>query len=273
MSSPWPSPDPEQIVSSTEPPPSPPPLNARLIAAIVGGIALLVIGLIGLANLMGDDDERPGSAVATTAAPEATSAPGTSGRPSETTSAVATTVPSTATPTIVATTVPASSLPASTVPATATTPAPVAPPQPVPPPPPAPPTAPSTPEAQAVALAQQFEDALAAGRWDEARALNPGRGESDEFLEQTYGAIVGATIIPATTQPRGDGRVDLRIGVVSHEQQPTGAQSVLLCALWRVDVDSGTITRIDFTRLRVEPGFVDPAARADELRTTCATAL
>jgi hypothetical protein len=119
-------------------------------------------------------------------------------------------------------------------------------------------------------LAQQLGDALAAGQWDAARALNPGRNESDAFLQQEYGPLVRTTIVPATVIDAGGGRFDLRIGLVAHEEQPTGQQSVLMCAHWKVDVPASTVARMSFNRLRVEPGFVDPAARAAELRTTCA---
>jgi len=123
---------------------------------------------------------------------------------------------------------------------------------------------------RAVALAQELGDALAAGRWDAARALNPGRNESDEFLQQAYGALVRTTVVPANVVETGRGHVDLRLGLVAHEDQPTGRQSVLMCAHWTVDVPASTVIRHSFDRLRVEPGFVDPASRAAELRAICA---
>jgi hypothetical protein len=127
-----------------------------------------------------------------------------------------------------------------------------------------------TPQARrAVAIAQELGDALAAGQWDTARALNPGRGESDAFLQATYGPLVETTVVPAAVVETTAGRFDLRLGLVAHEAQATGRQSVLMCAHWTVDVPAATVTRLSFTRLRVEPGFVDPASRAAELQTAC----
>jgi hypothetical protein len=259
-------------------------LTAPRAIAIVAGAVLLVAGLVGLLALAGDGEERPESAVATTALPEPTAeptapepprtepaAPGTgAGAPGTSTGPATTagtgTSPATAGPSVPATTAAATaSAPAAPAPAP---PAPAAPGPPAPAP--APPSSTAAQALQAVALAQQLGDALAAGRWDAARALNPGRNESDAFLQQEYGPLVRTTIVPATVVDAGGGRFDLRLGLVAHEDQPTGQQSVLMCAHWKVDVPATTVVRMSFDRLRVEPGFVDPAARAAELRTTCA---
>jgi hypothetical protein len=122
----------------------------------------------------------------------------------------------------------------------------------------------------AVATAQAFLNALADGRWSDARALNPGRNESDATLQTEYGPLENATIIPARLTAESAGRYDLRFGIVAHEAQPTGHQTVLMCSHWQVDVPDHTILRIASARVRVEGGYVDPTARAKELSATCA---
>jgi hypothetical protein len=253
--------------------------------AIVAGVILLIAGIIGLLALVGDDDERPDAAVVTTTvAPEPTSAdesdttgPGTDdttgpttetspGGPTATTTGanVATTIATGSTTPSSAPSSTAASGAATTAPGTATSvqggsPATTAP-------------AAQTPEEQrAVALAQELGDALASGRWEAARTLNPGRDESDAFLQQEYGPLVETTVVPASVVETTSGQFDLRLGLVAHEEQPTGRQSVLMCAHWLVNVPANTVTRLSFDRLRVEPGFVDPATRAAELRAACAS--
>ena len=58
------------------------------------------------------------------------------------------------------------------------------------------------PTAAAVATAQALLDAFANGRWNDARTLNPGRNESDAFLQSAYGPIEQATIVPAAVDRR-----------------------------------------------------------------------
>jgi hypothetical protein len=127
------------------------------------------------------------------------------------------------------------------------------------------------PSAQAVATAQAFLNALADGRWNDARVLNPGRHESDAFLQTQYGPLENATVIPARMTPEPAGRYDMRFGIVAHESQPTGHQTVLMCSHWQVDVPDHTIVRIASARLRVESGYVDAGALSQELTTTCAS--
>jgi hypothetical protein len=122
---------------------------------------------------------------------------------------------------------------------------------------------------RAVATAQALLDALADGRWNDARTLNPGRDESDAFLQQQYGALEQATIVPARVTPEANGLYDLRFGIVAHEAQPTGEQTVLMCSHWQVDLPTRTVQRIASTRLRVEGGYVDAAPIAPELSSTC----
>jgi hypothetical protein len=127
------------------------------------------------------------------------------------------------------------------------------------------------PATRAVATTQALLDAFADGRWNDARTLNPGRNESDAFLQQAYGPIVSATAIPAAVTPVNGGEYDVRFGIVAHENQPTGRQTVLMCSHWQVNVEAQTVERLDSARIRVESGYVDPKARSDELSSVCAT--
>jgi hypothetical protein len=67
------------------------------------------------------------------------------------------------------------------------------------------------------------------------------------------------------------GEYDVRFGIVAHENQPTGRQTVLMCSHWKVDVEAQTVERLDSARIRVESGYVDPEARSGELSSVCAT--
>jgi hypothetical protein len=127
------------------------------------------------------------------------------------------------------------------------------------------------PSTDVVATAQALVDALADGRWNDARILNPGGDESDAFLRTVYGPIEEATLIPAAVTPLRDDQYDLRVGIVAHENQPAGQQTVLMCSHWQVDLDTKTVLRIASARLRVEGGYVAPNSRALELSTACAS--
>jgi hypothetical protein len=233
----------------------------RRVLLALGGIAMVIFA-IGLGLLvLRDDDDGGGTGAGETFAPvtTATATAGGGGIPS-TTGAPATVPAASAT----------SAAPALPTPAPGTAPTAL--------PTPAPGTAPaaSTPDPAAdaaagvVATAQALLDAYAEGRWNDARSLNPGRDESDDFLQQAYGPIVDATLIPAAVTPVGDGRYDLRFGLVVHEDQPTGQQTVLMCSYWQVDPEQKTVDRLASARVRVEGGFIDPSSRAGELSTVCA---
>ena len=275
MSGDLPPPDPSQRNQygpagpySPEQPPSYDRLRRVLIA--VGGL-VMVIFAIGLGFVvLRDNGSGPSSSPSGTAAAESGSVTSTP-RPVPSSTAVVT-VPAggaatTAAPTTVAavpTTAAATAASTTAPPTTTATTAATAPP------PSSPTTAPSE-EAKAIATAQALLDALASGRWSEARTLNPGRNESDAFLQNAYGPIEQATIVPAAVKPLSADRFDMRIGIVSHEAQPAGQQTVLLCSHWQVDAAAQTVVRLASTRLRVEGGYVDPSAVSGELTSTCAT--
>jgi hypothetical protein len=249
---------------SPEQPPSYDRLRRVLIA--VGGLVMIIFA-IGLGFVvLRDNGSGPSSSPSGTAAAESgsvTSIP----RPAPS-STVAVTVPAGGAATIAApTTVPAAPTTAVSTtapPTTAATTAATAPPTS------SQTTAPSQ-EAKAIATAQALLDALASGRWNEARTLNPGRNESDAFLQRAYGPIEQATVVPAAVTPMSGDRFDMRLGIVSHEAQPSGQQTVLMCSHWQVDAATQTIVRLASTRLRVEGGYVDPSAVSGELTSTCAT--
>jgi hypothetical protein len=243
---------------SPEQPPSYDRLRRVLIA--VGGL-VMVIFAIGLGYVVLRDNGSGPSSSPSGTAPEAESGSVTSAaRP-----ATSTAPPPSAAPTTAVVTIPATAPPTTTAaPSTTTAPtsAATAPP---------PQTTVPSEEAKAIATAQALLDALANGRWNDARTLNPGRNESDAFLQNAYGPIEQATIVPAAVTPLTADQFDMRIGIVSHEAQPAGQQTVLLCSHWQVDAARQTVVRLASTRLRVEGGYVDPSAVSGELTSTCAT--
>jgi hypothetical protein len=303
MSTPWPTPDPEQRTEGDPPPgvesaaatgataavaadtsDAPPAADekassplARLVLIVAGvlvGIGLIVGIVAVLGWLVGDDDESadagltvppvPPTELVTTAPP----APDTTPAAPATTAASTVTPPATApatepastpatAPVTVATSVPATSA------APATTTAPIAS---------LPSTGATESEVEAHRIAQALADALADGRWDDARALIGNRAKpTDAQLDAAYGGLVRSTVVPARAQPLGGGEYDLRIGFVAHEEGASGPQTSLICAHWDVDTEARTVLRVDFARVRIEPGWVTATDRAGELSTTCAT--
>jgi len=243
---------------SPEQPPSYDRLRRVLIA--VGGL-VMVIFAIGLGFVVLRDNGSGPSSSPTGTAPQAESGSVTSAaRP-----ATSTASPPSAAPTTAVVTIPATAAPTTTV-APPTTAAPTSPATA-----PSPQTTAPSEEAKALATAQALLDALANGQWSAARTLNPGRNESDAFLQQAYGPMEQATIVPAAVKALSPDRFDMRLGIVSHEAQPAGQQTVLLCSHWQVDAASQTVVRLASTRLRVEGGYVDPSAVSGELTSTCAT--
>ena len=231
----------------------------RRVLIAVGGV-VMVIFAIGLGFIVLRDNGSGPSSSPTGTAPQAESGSVTStAHP-----ATSTAPPASAAGTTAVVTIPATAAAAPTTAAPATTAAPTSPAT-------APPTTAPSEEAKALATAQALLDALANGQWSAARTLNPGRNESDAFLQNAYGPIEQATIVPAAVKPLSADRFDMRIGIVSHEAQPAGQQTVLLCSHWQVDAAAQTVVRLASTRLRVEGGYVDPSAVSGELTSTCAT--
>lgn len=231
----------------------------RRVLIAVGGV-VMVIFAIGLGFIVLRDNGSGPSSSPTGTAPQAESGSVTStAHP-----ATSTAPPASAAGTTAVVTIPATAAAAPTTAAPATTAAPTSPAT-------APPTTAPSEEAKALATAQALLDALANGQWNAARTLNPGRNESDAFLQNAYGPIEQATIVPAAVKPLSADRFDMRIGIVSHEAQPAGQQTVLLCSHWQVDAAAQTVVRLASTRLRVEGGYVDPSAVTGELTSTCAT--
>jgi hypothetical protein len=217
----------------------------RRVLIPVAGVAMVVfaVGLGAFVLRDRGDGSRVEGVFGTT--PSATT-PTSTASPTTTAPMPSSTAATTAAPTTVATTA---------APVTTTTAAPTT----------------SRPDAStsAVATAQALLDALADGRWNDVRVLNPGRSESDAFLQSQYGPLEQATIVPAKITPVSSGRFDLRFGIVAHEAQPTGQQTVLMCSHWQVDVPARTIQRIASARLRVEGGYVEPGPVTAELSSTC----
>jgi hypothetical protein len=230
----------------------------RRVLIAVGGL-VMVIFAIGLGFVVLRDNGSGPSSSPSGTAPQAESG----SVASATQPATSTAPPPSAAATTAVVTIPATAPPTTTA-APPTTAAPTSPAT-------APPTTAPAEEAKALATAQALLDALANGQWSAARSLNPGRNETDAFLQNAYGPIEQATIVPAAVKPLSADRFDMRIGIVSHEAQPAGQQTVLLCSHWQVDAAAQTVVRLASTRLRVEGGYVDPSAVSGELTSTCAT--
>jgi hypothetical protein len=275
MSDGLPPPDPSQRNHyEPEPKVERPPEYERLrrVLIAVGGLAMVVfaVALGALVLRGGSDDTQQGAAGTSPALSAAPPAANTTSIPADS-SATAAPVTTAAGVGPGAATATSGAPNATTAAGTATTP-PSAASTAVPPKTVAPATTlGNDPSAQAVATAQAFLNALADGRWNDARVLNPGRHETDAFLQTQYGPLENATVIPARMTPEPSGRYDMRFGIVAHESQPTGHQTVLMCSHWQVNVPDHTIVRIASARLRVEAGYVDPSALSQELTTTCAS--
>jgi hypothetical protein len=248
-----PPPDPSQRnLYAPEPPVGGEPAGderLRRILVAVGGIAMVVFAIgLGLVVLRDDGGSDDSPAPPVTSASETSDGAASDGSTAPvTTASTASTVPSSSATTSGTTTAGATT--AATTNTTVATDA----------------------ATRAVATTQALLDAFADGRWNDARTLNPGRNESDAFLQQAYGPIVSATAIPAVVTPVNGGEYDVRFGIVAHENQPTGRQTVLMCSHWQVNVEAQTVERLDSARIRVESGYVDPKARSNELSSICAT--
>jgi hypothetical protein len=130
----------------------------------------------------------------------------------------------------------------------------------------------SQPPAAQAALenARAIAAALADGDWAAARQLGPtDRRRTDAQLQAGYGAATDVTLLPARVTDQGR-RMDLRLGLVAHEEHDSGPSTAIMCVHWRVDKTTRAVERVSSVRLRLEPGIVDPADVADELIATCA---
>jgi hypothetical protein len=191
----------------------------------------------------------PTTAASTTGAPS-TSAPATT--PAPTTAAPTTAAPTTEAPTTPPTTAaPTSSTvaaSASIVPGVGTTPD----------------------DEAALTGARTVAAALADGDWAAIRRLDPDEGRTDAQLETAYGPLTDVAIVPARIT-RANGQVDLRLGLVAHEDDPGGPATALLCAHWQYDPATRTVDRVSSVRLQLQPGHLDPATVAPDLARTCAS--
>jgi hypothetical protein len=129
------------------------------------------------------------------------------------------------------------------------------------------PTDPAT--ARAVESARAITGALASGNWAAARALDPADRRTNRQLQAAYGAVTDATLIPAKERRSGN-TVDLRLGLVAHEDDPSGPQTAVMCVHWRANLATETVHRISSARLRLLPGRLDPQTFATELKQVCA---
>jgi hypothetical protein len=122
----------------------------------------------------------------------------------------------------------------------------------------------------ALATARDVAGALADGDWSVIHRLSPTDTRTDAEFEAAYGAVRDVTIVPARVVRSSVG-ADLRLGLVAHEEHESGPATAVMCVHWRVNQAAGTVDRVSSARLRLEPGWTDPASLADELRRVCAT--
>ena len=113
----------------------------------------------------------------------------------------------------------------------------------------APPPTSRSERGKAVATAQALLDAFADGSWNDARTLNPGRNESDAFLQNAYGPIEQATVDPG----RGHRRSTVAVRRALRHRRPTRtsrpvSRRCCMCSHWQVDVEAQTIVRLDSAR-------------------------
>jgi len=129
----------------------------------------------------------------------------------------------------------------------------------------------TTPDDEAALTgARTVAAALADGDWAAVRRLDPDEGRTDAQLETAYGPLTDVAIVPARIT-RAHGLVDMRLGLVAHEDDPGGPATALLCAHWNYDPATQTVDRVSSTRLQLQPGRLDPASVAPDLARTCAT--
>src|SRR5262249_29380355 len=100
--------------------------------------------------------------------------------------------------------------------------------------------------------------------------LDPDEGRTDAQLETAYGPLTDVAIVPARVT-RANGLVDMRLGLVAHEDDPGGPATALLCAHWNYDPTSHTVDRVSSTRFQSHPAAPDPATWASAPARPCAT--
>ncbi len=124
---------------------------------------------------------------------------------------------------------------------------------------------------EATATAQGLADALSAGDWAVARRLNPALATmSDAELQRGYGDLADSTVVPVRSDDAGDGRVDLRLGLVAHQQSGANRQTTLYCVTWRIDPAAGTVNPASSAQvLATLTAWVDPGAVTAQIRSSC----
>jgi hypothetical protein len=129
-----------------------------------------------------------------------------------------------------------------------------------------------TPETvAALENARVLAGALVDGDWALARQLGPtDRRRTDAQLEAGYGPATDITLMPARVARSGQW-IDLRLGLVAHEEHDSGPATAVMCVHWRVNESTRSVERISSVRLRLEQGLLDPSVLVDELTTTCAS--
>lgn len=126
-------------------------------------------------------------------------------------------------------------------------------------------TVPDPTPSQLASLAQEYATALANKNADLVRALNP--AQSGDLSGYKY--LDSSTVIPVTLTS-GPDPYTMRLGLVAHEVNATGKQTILYCAVWKLNLGNHTVSPTSSSRkLRSMTGLVDPATLIAELQKNC----
>ena len=126
-------------------------------------------------------------------------------------------------------------------------------------------TVPDPTPSQLASLAQDYATALANKNADLVRALNP--AQSGDLSGYKY--LDSSTVIPVTLT-NGPDPYTMRLGLVAHEVTATSKQTILYCAVWKLNLGNHTVSPTSSSRkLRSMTGLVDPATLIAELQKNC----
>ncbi len=101
------------------------------------------------------------------------------------------------------------------------------------------------------------------------RALVPKNAVSDDTYQQFWGAIEAATVVPARVAAVPGGTYDVYAGVVSVSRTNGTVTSTVVCGRYGIDLATNTVDAVTTKQLRTQPGLLDNAVVAAELRETC----
>jgi S1-C subfamily serine protease len=117
----------------------------------------------------------------------------------------------------------------------------------------------------ALALVQEWANALASGDWPTARQLNPALAQtSDSALQSGYGGLKEATIAYVSGTPD-----NLSVASVAYEDVGAGPRTNVYCYQMSVDLTASTLNVLSQRRATPSSisGWVDPSTLSDVIAT------